>query len=446
MSMLLLAIVATAQENEEQQISREEAVTELARAINEAQVALDTYGEATTPGIRTALQTSIPAARVMLSTVQGGGWLSERISTETIVGTYTALDALAVGAAETPLHYHEALLAINHVREIGVNGVEAIATTAKAAVDICLNNDAINTALLTMRASLLALLNASEIPSGTTLSGLINNNSFETGDETGWIALGTGTDTGARLAADYPTEGADGDYLFNTSQMQMMLFKAPASLILQPMVLLPKGTYSFEADMAAKADCYLTVMTLSLKDIPELQEKIYDEDGKLDTEVVAGMVKDLYASVSGGDYSVLMEYLQYLKYAKANYSDALRPAGNKAFEHHYVEFTVDDAESLTVAFANAGGEVDLSTLLSIDLSNINLSDIGTLMQLMATLKLEAFKVDNFDLRYLKAPESSGIKNIEQKTDSKALYNIYGNEVTNDYKGIVITKGRKFLKQ
>lgn len=445
--MLLLSVVAIAQDNEEPQISREDAIAELSRAIDEAQVAYDTYGEVTTPGIRTALQTSIPAAKVMLSTVQSGGWLGERVGTETIVTTYTTLDNLAAGAAETPLHYREALQAIEHVREINVTGIGAIATTAKGAVDLSLNNDAINTALFTMRASLVALLNTVSIPEGTSLTGVLSNNSFETGDETGWFTIGTGTDTGSRLAQDYPTEGVDGDYLFNTSQMQVVLFKAPASMIMQPMVLLPKGTYSFEADMAGKSDCYLTVMTLALKDIPELQEKIYNEDGKLSVEAVTGMVKDLYSSVSGGDYTALLEYLQYLKYAKTTYSEALRPASNSAFERHSVEFTVDDAESLTVVFANAGGMVDLSSLLSIDLTSINISDIASIMQLMSVLKLDAFKADNFGLRYLMTPEAAGIKNTAEKTaDHTLLYNIYGEHVDDSYKGIVISEGRKILRR
>lgn len=448
MIMLLLAVMAMAQENEEPQISREDAIAELSRAIDEAQVAYDTYGEVTTPGIRTALQTSIPAAKVMLSTVQGGGWLGERISTEAIVTTYTTLDNLAAGAEETPLHYREALQAIEHVREINVTGVGAIATTAKGAVDLCLNNNAINTALLTMRASLVALLNAAEIPEGTSLTGLLGNNSFETGDETGWFALGTGTDTGSRLVQDYPTAGVDGDYLFNTSQMQVVLFKAPASMIMQPMVLLPKGTYSFEAEMAGKSDCYLTVMTLALKDIPELQDKIYDEDGKLSIEAVTSIVKDLYASVSGGDYTALLEYLQYLKYADVHYSEALRPASSNSFERHTLEFTITDPESLTVIFANAGNIIDLNQLLNIDFSNISISDIGSLMQLVSVLKLDAFKADNFRLNYLMSPETAEIETVVENnaSDHTLLYNMYGERVDDSYKGIVITEGRKILRR
>lgn len=444
--MMVMALGAIAQDGNEQEISREEAIAELSRAIENAQTALDTYGEITTPGIRTALTAGIPTAKVMLTTVTGGSFLADRISTEAIVTTYTSLDNLSAGAEETPLHYREALQAIEHARDINMTGTTAIATTAKVAVDASLNNNAISTALLTMRASLLALLSASSIPEETQLTALIGNNSFETGDDSGWYNVGAGTDVGAKAISDgYDTANADGDYIFNASQTTMFTMKLPSSLILQPMLLLPAGSYRLEASMASKSDCYLSVVTLALSDIPELQEKINDEDGNLSMEAIIELVTDLYSKVNSGDYSELMEYLAYMKYADVTYSDAMRPASDKAFDNHSVEFKVDDARSLVVIFANAGKTVDFGTLLSIDFTKLDLSNISQIMQLMGTLSLDAFKADNFRMTYVKAPEKSGIETIRTTPSDDTLYNIYGTKVNEGYKGIVIKGGKKILQ-
>lgn len=445
----MFALSTYAQEEGEQpEITREEAVTELIRAIDEAQQAYENYPN-TTPGIHTALQTTLLTANIMKSSLESGGFLADRISTATIVTTYTTLDNLAKEAAQTTLPYHAALLAIDQVSDMNITGSSAIALTARTAVSAALSKDAITTALLVMRTSLITLLNAGSVPEGTPVTALIGNNSFETGDDTNWFTLGAGTDTGVMENSDkFSTNGTDGDYLFNTSQLSFLGLKAPASTILQPLVLLPAGDYRLIADMTSSSKCYLTAMTVSLDDVEELKEKVYDENGEFSVQKALELIADLYSKVQGGDASALLEYLEYMKYAEVTYSTPLQASTTATFCNHELTFRVKDNKSLIIIMANAGAPISIDTLTSIDFTNLDLSNIAALASLLQKLKLDAFKADNFRLTFLNPLEESGIHTPSSQQPSSRIhtsYTISGVPAKECSHGVVITNGRKVLR-
>ncbi len=81
---------------------------------------------------------------------------------------------------------------------------------------------------------------------GDDVTKFIVNNSFETGDLTGWT-VGSSSDTGVKPNSNgtYTTEGCDGDYLFNTWWQGIP--------ITQTITNLPKGKYELKALMANDA-------------------------------------------------------------------------------------------------------------------------------------------------------------------------------------------------
>lgn len=81
---------------------------------------------------------------------------------------------------------------------------------------------------------------------GTDMTEFIVNNSFETGDLTGWN-VGSSSDTGVKPNSDgtYATEGCDGDYLFNTWWQGIPITQTIANL--------PNGTYELKALMTNDA-------------------------------------------------------------------------------------------------------------------------------------------------------------------------------------------------
>ena len=83
----------------------------------------------------------------------------------------------------------------------------------------------------------------------TDVTSLITNNSFETGDLTGWTASRTDGDTGvkANSNATYHIDNADGDYLFNTWNGD-----ATGYDITQTLEALPAGYYKLEALFAGR--------------------------------------------------------------------------------------------------------------------------------------------------------------------------------------------------
>ncbi len=84
------------------------------------------------------------------------------------------------------------------------------------------------------------------IKPGDDVTKFIVNNSFETGDLTGWT-VGSSSDTGVKPNSNgtYTTEGCDGDYLFNTWWQGIP--------ITQTITNLPKGKYELKALMANDA-------------------------------------------------------------------------------------------------------------------------------------------------------------------------------------------------
>lgn len=80
--------------------------------------------------------------------------------------------------------------------------------------------------------------------SGTDLTSLILNPSFETGNTAGWVLTATSTDTGVRENSNntYKTTGVDGSYLFNTWSQGVPLK--------QTLGVLPEGKYELKALLA----------------------------------------------------------------------------------------------------------------------------------------------------------------------------------------------------
>lgn len=176
----------------------------------------------------------------------------------TLYATYT-------DAAQT---YTQALQYVDSLATYADNAQETVdgaINTFKQAVDNTLTNiesayttTQIQNALDTLQTALKTFVHQAYPTQGTTfdLTFLITNNSFETGDLTGWSA-DSGSDTGAKpnSNATYTTTGTDGSYLFNTWYWESMDFT-----LSQKITDLPRGRYTLTALLASDAGNTITLV------------------------------------------------------------------------------------------------------------------------------------------------------------------------------------------
>ena len=173
------------------------------------------------------------------------------------VETSTALFAELTTKAEA---FNETLSNSEEARQSVISEASSLSLEISSAIEANTYTDAQATAAIAKMESLTKLLavpasidNASDTDRAD-LTGVITNNSFETGDLTGWTtATGTG-DTGSKdnTNSTYTISNADGGYVFNTwngSAIDGGFFVAQDIENLN----LPAGTYELKALVASDA-------------------------------------------------------------------------------------------------------------------------------------------------------------------------------------------------
>lgn len=417
---------------------RSQAIEALTFGITDAESFRAALGKAPQAS-KTALQTSINAAKLLKSSLDRGGIVAKLVSTQSIIDATTALENTIAQMQGITDCYLGAIEEIDNAEQIGSTfALQTIITAARSGIELAINKPGINNALNTMHYALIGYLQqVDSLDSLTNLTGLISNPSFERGNMDGWmsfdvdpqkvditklsmdnlaglagaISLGMreGTRTVDNTTADSIPDVHGKYYMFSNNEGSM-----PGQPLLQMLLGLPAGTYQLDARMAVTRGllntngCHLTAITIS-SDI--LQQLI----GNID--------------FTRPDISSIIESIDI-----ASVLPTLIQEGN-------------------IVTLKANGK-DINTLVDASLSfDIQKNDIvlvvlnGGMLPLIANT---AYKADNLQLHYLHAPvieeESASVSAIAAPAAATTTYDLSGRQIKHGVKGIIIRNGKKFMTE
>ena len=129
---------------------------------------------------------------------------------------------------------------------------DAIAAAQSVVDDTSASQNAVDEAVTTLQSAVETA--KQNMAAGTEATFFITNNSFETGDFTGWTYYNANdTRIAPNTNATYTTSGIDGDYLFNTWG------GTAAKYVKQTLTGLPEGYYNVSALIASDANLSITL-------------------------------------------------------------------------------------------------------------------------------------------------------------------------------------------
>lgn len=188
---------------------------------------LSDYYEAISDNLTTAsgLQTSIMNSTV-LGNLQDAVNAAEGYESIAVIGTLETINnnlITAKAAASTSIeNYNTAKAILDAASTLDEAGKAAYAADETiAAIQTAYDDrtlEAVTDDQKTACTTALSTAIRAQTTDGADMTLAINNNSFETGDLTGWTAASTAGDTGVKSNSNntYKIDNADGDYLFNT--------------------------------------------------------------------------------------------------------------------------------------------------------------------------------------------------------------------------------------
>ena len=200
---------------------------------------------------------------------------------------------------------------------------------------------------------------------GSDITALVVNNSFETGDANGWIYSGDG-DSGARRNDNptYTTNGADGDYVFNTWEGNNGF-----RWMMQDITDLPAGTYEVTALFAASNDKTITFTAENVKDDAvtrtsevEITDNSQTEGKEVSVQVVITDGRIRIGAHNGGFFKVDNYRLKYVSdEALSNVPELengpmnadIRTAQQNAFDTWNANKSIENYNALLEAIENA---------------------------------------------------------------------------------------------
>lgn len=259
------------------------------------------------------------------------------------------------------------LAAIDNISLLGDGfAIRSMVSVAKASLNICRNKDDMRRAMTVLRAGVAGYLRTtSTFPDGQVFTGMVGNHSFDTGDLSTWYCLGfdlsqigpgdlanaiSGGDVSGLANAvkvnewnedtkavenkgGNAVEGGHQKYYLNSSQ-----------LIMQPILGLPAGIYSFNAKVACNSSLFgLTKVHLDALVIPT----------SIVQEVLGDVISD---NVKWGEFFSnfdLTKYIVPFLQSGKLYSSSTRGQGLGKFTDGELRFVVDKGDILIIGI-NAG--------------------------------------------------------------------------------------------
>lgn len=259
------------------------------------------------------------------------------------------------------------LAAIDNISLIGDNfAMNSMITIAKTSLDLCSTKDGMRRVMTTLRAGVLAYLKTvSAFQDGQVFTGLVGNHSFDTGDLSLWYsigfdlsqiglsditnAIGSGDVSGLVDAVSInnwnedtkaienegsnAVSGGDQKYYLNSSQLMM-----------QPLLGLPAGIYSFSAKVACKPG----LLRLN---------KVHLNALVVSTNVVQEILGDVLSSTTDwGELLSNFDMTQYIGVFLNNgklYTESASCKNLNTFSDGELRFMIDDGDIVIIGM-NAG--------------------------------------------------------------------------------------------
>ncbi|MCF0244797.1 MAG: hypothetical protein HUK06_08475 [Bacteroidaceae bacterium] len=367
------------------------ALEKLQKTIDDAQ---NTYDNEEIPGtVKAELWTRLTEAKALYKLATG--ILGGTVKYSTIVEMSETLQEKNDLALSLSDYYVAAKQSVENIENISSDlALRAATTTAKAALEAGVTIPVMQAAMTVLRGALIVYLRAATVSANTDLTGMITNPSFDTGDMTGW-SNSTG-DIGDRafpkpVSQEEGIEGAAGRYFLNSEPL--------AQMILQPVIGLPAGEYTAKVNIGCDKGLltspsgHITAVTIP--------SSIFEGVDSITPAMVISKIGDILRDGSVKDGSVKGEKINILKEAS-------------------VSFTLNENDILIL-----GMTAGLTSLVS----------------------TTDFYADDVRLIYDNQSTPTCIKEANTLIgDCAPAYNIQGLPVNENYKGLIIKNGKKFIRK
>ena len=244
---------------------------------------------------------------------------------------------------------------------------------------------------------------------GTDYTYAILNNSFETGNLTGWNVAEYSNDTGVKSTNDatYSMDGSDGEYLFNTWSKGVELSQTVTGL--------PEGVYRLSFRYASDANCKLALtVNGTLAATYTAQNKA--QAAEVEQFVTVGKDGTLSFSVKEGQNNnwYKVDNFQLKAFSKSDLSNIVTNIQNK-------DLTTNVG---TEAFKKPQGLADAITKAQEEAQTLLANENVTADELYSALNKLQQAVAAFDNATLNAPAADQVFNIEITTaDNYGLKNL-----------------------
>lgn len=417
--------------------ARAKAIERLEAAVAKAKDVRDEITEV--PGLnKVAFLAAIATAETMLN-VERLGLSFPHFSTQDINNMAATLERQAAEFVVLRDYYLACQGAIENIEKIS-DGValRAITTTAKASLQVAASKEAMLAAMSVMRAGVFAYLQTvKDFEENVELTGLVGNQSFETGEMAKWTSIGFDlelsdliklgdvitkgdfsalansislTDNTSKFIENKDAtaiEGADKRYYIDTKRY-----------LAQALIGLPAGEYELTGQLACTTDANLNVQIFALDDLVQMIREQLPP-----AEDISSIISDLISN--NFDLGALLKYVDVSELFKfitstKSYSGKVRSGSLNKFAEAKVTFEVPEGSVVLVSM-NTG--------------------------IIPFVSTAQFRADNLRLTLLRA-NVTGIESLpaNHAVDvSPSTYDLLGRPVpSRTGKGVVVVGGRKVL--